>query len=418
MTPLSLIIAAGVMGHGSMYIPTPRNALESVLPGYQDGKSPTQSCTCTNGNPGGDSKTGCDQGLRGPAGQSCLWWSQGCSIGCKECATAIPGFDQFHGVAPQAGKLGFNTRYCNSSWNSEGAHVPMINATLPKKAWTLNIAAEEGSVEDAYKFNPWRAPGYAPVIDPCGQAGGKYKNQTIGGDSIYSTTPLATMGDMGSKLPKLPASFKQAKWVAGEYAEVAWGPLYNHGGGYQYRLCSAKEALTEECFQKTPLEFDRTKQTLVWNTKAVPGHDSSTPAIPAGAGSTLRFPVPEPIFVDEGTWPRKSTWARDPLPRIQDNLAGLANASSCPGPNGKSGPGCLSFKPPCPWDHGMLNCTGNGCHGTGMGACSADWVIGLVSDMVMIPKNLVPGEYVLSWRWDCEETAQIWANCADVTITA
>ena len=118
------------------------------------------------------------------------------------------------------------------------------------------------------------------------------------------------MGDMGSKLPKLPASFKQAKWVAGEYAEVAWGPLYNHGGGYQYRLCSAKEALTEECFQKTPLEFDRTKQTLVWNTKAVPGHDSSTPAIPAGAGSTLRFPVPEPIFVDEGTWPRKSTWVR------------------------------------------------------------------------------------------------------------
>eukprot|EP00729_Bicosta_minor_P016467 gene16467-30023_t len=186
------------MGHGSMYIPTPRNALESVLPGYQDGKSPTQSCTCTNGNPGGDSKTGCDQGLRGPAGQSCLWWSQGCSIGCKECATAIPGFDQFHGVAPQAGKLGFNTR----SWNSEGAHVPMINATLPKKATHLSLT---------------------PAVK---LAASTYKNQTIGGDSIYSTTPLATMGDMGSKLPKLPAS----------------------------------------------------------------------------------FPVPEPIFVDEGTWPRKSTW--------------------------------------------------------------------------------------------------------------
>ena len=27
----------------------------------------------------------------------------------------------------------------------------MINATLPKKAWTLNIAAEEGTKEDAYK---------------------------------------------------------------------------------------------------------------------------------------------------------------------------------------------------------------------------------------------------------------------------
>ena len=52
-----------------------------------------------------------------------------------------------------------------------------------------------------------------------------------------------------------------------------------------------------------------------------------------------------------------------------------------------------------PWDHGMLNCTGAGCHGTGMGACSADWVVGLVSDMVLIPKDLKPGHYVLSWRW-------------------
>ena len=28
------------------------------------------------------------------------------------------------------------------------------------------------------------------------------------------------------------------------------------------------------------------------------------------------------------------------------------------------------------------------------------------------------GHQVLSWRWDCEETAQIWANCADVSISA
>ena len=25
---------------------------------------------------------------------------------------------------------------------------------------------------------------------------------------------------------------------------------------------------------------------------------------------------------------------------------------------------------------------------------------------------------VLQWRWDCEETAQVWESCADVTITA
>ena len=41
-------------------------------------------------------------------------------------------------------------------------------------------------------------------------------------------------------------------WIV---AKVAWGIAANHGGGYQYRLCPASEDPTEECFQKTPLEF-------------------------------------------------------------------------------------------------------------------------------------------------------------------
>ena len=155
----------------------------------------------------------------------------------------------------------------------------------------------------------------------------------------------------------------------------------------------------------------------MWNTKAVPGADSSTPAVPKNG--TLRWPVPKPVFVDKGTWPEGSTWARDPLPRRQDGRAGLHNASSCPGSRALSGPGCLAFEPPCPWDHyEKLPCKGKGCHGTALGACSSDWVVGVVADRVLIPKDLTPGDYVLSFRWDCEETAQIWANCADVTISA
>lgn len=37
---------------------------------------------------------------------------------------------------------------------------------------------------------------------------------------------------------------------------------------------------------------------------------------------------------------------------------------------------------------------------------------------VKIPADLAPGDYVLSWRWDAEQTPQVWANCADVTVTA
>ena len=42
----------------------------------------------------------------------------------------------------------------------------------------------------------------------------------------------------------------------------------------------------------------------------------------------------------------------------------------------------------------------------------------MISDEIVIPADLVPGKYVMSWRWDAEETAQVWQNCADVVIAA
>ena len=132
------------------------------------------------------------------------------------------------------------------------------------------------------------------------------------------------------------------------------------------------------------------------------------------------------------TNPPGSMWARNPLPRIFDSKVGLHNASSCPGPSTRSAhspPGCLAFPAPCPWDtyltEGLLPCDDGEtsgllgrCDGNGMSQCSSDWVVGVISDHVILPKNLAPGDYVLGWRWDCEETAQIWQNCADVTIIA
>ena len=39
-----------------------------------------------------------------------------------------------------------------------------------------------------------------------------------------------------------------------------------------------------------------------------------------------------------------------------------------------------------------------------------------IVDRLQIPDTLEPGRYVLQWRWDCEETDQVWASCADVAI--
>jgi hypothetical protein len=43
-----------------------------------------------------------------------------------------------------------------------------------------------GSVQDFWRFNPWRAPGLSPVYDPCGMAGGSPIPQFNAGE--YNTT--------------------------------------------------------------------------------------------------------------------------------------------------------------------------------------------------------------------------------------
>ena len=412
---LITILVERVTSHGALYIPTPRNAMDASLPEFKGGKSPIEACTCNNGNGGYDgTKTGCDMGLRGGFdgqgdGQSCLWWSQGCSIGCKTCATET-GEVNITGNPPQAGKIGFRKRYCDST----------LESTLPREAWTLNVDVVEFSEEDSYRYNPWRAPGRAPVVDACGQSGGEYAFQNIGGDSVYYNTTNGGKGKMGSTLPPTPRE-QRPVWTRGQAVEVAWGVRYNHGGGYSYRLCPANESLTEECFQRMPLDFDRSKQVLKWND-----------------GSKTYEMGNQAIFVDGNvTFPVGSTWARNPIPRIFDSKIGLHDPESCPGPSTRaagSPKGCLAFPAPCPWDtyttDGLLPCNQTmmskdsrrgrelRCDGNGMSQCSSDWVVGVISDHVIIPETLPPGDYVLGWRWDAEETAQVWSNCADVIISA
>lgn len=39
-----------------------------------------------------------------------------------------------------------------------------------------------------------------------------------------------------------------------------------------------------------------------------------------------------------------------------------------------------------------------------------------IVDRLRLPADLPAGEWVLGWRWDCEESTQVWASCSDVTI--
>ena len=48
-------LASDVSAHGAIFIPSPRNAVDRVLPTFVNGKSPNTPCTCANGV-GGTSK--------------------------------------------------------------------------------------------------------------------------------------------------------------------------------------------------------------------------------------------------------------------------------------------------------------------------------------------------------------------------
>ena len=433
--PLALTLLPLAAAHNSLVIPTPRNAVDGSDPAMKGGGMVPGglTCTCSDGH---DCPMGAARAIGG-AGQPCLWWSQGCSIGCDYCLTdpshpanngSIPTHE-ITGNAPHADKAGFRKSYCDA---------PKTKSVLPKEFWTMNIHADEGAEDDSYRFNPWRAPGAAPVVDPCGQAGGKYPQTPMGGASNFGTVNITgshgpqtlQMGDLGSFVLPPSDPLHVPDWEVGSTPRVAWGMRFNHGGGYQYRLCPLEKwPCSEADFQKLPLDFVRGAQAIMWNN------------------GTLR-PI-EGKFVDEAVCPvvpRGSTWARNPIPRIHTDNIGMAFVGKCldqrPNPAGPAGvckqddapwcwakEDCEQFPNPCPGlDVGWY--MGNATHmppggkpffpdsNQHEGWCSGDWTLGMVSDEVVVPKDLAPGRYVLSWRMDCEETAQIWQNCADVNVVA
>ena len=195
----------------------------------------------------------------------------------------------------------------------------------------------------------------------------------------YRKTPHAEAGDLGSKLPKRPTG---TVWTAGDVAEVSWSINANHGGGYYWRLCKLPlegQLLSEACFQRTPLKFVGATR-FRWD---------DDPASEEAIATTL---------VSTGTSPAGSIWAMNPIPRNDTQSTGA------------------SFPPKC-----RETCTG--CEGGRGGACATCRCTGKwgpanleIVDRVAIPWMLPAGEYVLGWRWDTEESNQVWNACSDVTI--
>jgi hypothetical protein len=292
---------------------------------------------------------------------------------------------------------------------------------LPDRAISVNRDAAIGQLRnsklDIYRHNPWRAPGYAPVANACGLAGGTPWSTKATEEGEYRNTTFAHHGMEGTDLPELPTG---VEWHIGGEAEVTWNIDFNHGGGYSYRLCPANEPLTEECFQRHHLEFLLDKQELL---------------LPNGS----RLMVPNPVFVDEGTSPVGSIWARLPLPGVGyghrcacdlDPATDKPTDYSCGCKMGEEQGGCHTpgncssgACEPCPETAGSdcSRCDNPPNHPWGRYSfpppCNEECMRlrPAVLDVVQVPQ-LPAGKYVLGFRYDCDASSQVWQNCADITL--
>lgn len=294
-----------------------------------------------------------------------LWFNEGCQIGCQECKGHISNAAR---VNPYA--------YC---LNHHGA-----KQTIGDELRTYPT--------DPVKWNPWMAPGSAPVFSPCGLAAG----QAQGSFPQNGDVPPAGYkpGDDARDITSGPVT----EWPAGSLQEVSWKISANHGGGYAVRLCPASQELTEECFQSHHLAFAGESSWIQFGS-----HRAKRTEIRANRTTS-------------GTSPPKSQWTKVPIPSCGGYAGGgLGCDAGCSKPQ---------FESPIPglWGNGP----GNGCAGCDI-SCGNNRTCnqkhcGKVMDFHIVDKVEVPelpeGKYVMSFRWDCEQTPQIWSQCSNIKITS
>ena len=294
-------------------------------------------------------------------------------------------------------------------WFSQITEIPG-EPTLPDYARSFNVNVSSGE-DDWSRKMPWRAPGTAPVYGSgCGAAGGGPKAYDNGGFPPDGYK----QGEDFLNAPELPT---KTVWKRGSVQEVAWATFANHGGGYSWRICKKGEGkyynASEECFQNNVLTFSGDKQwiryTPFWQwgeLRTIP--DYEIPAVRVdikGRGQWTRNPVPGCYFCNQAECMRNYS-KFDDQQHCSQACSGLnVTDRSCP-------PGTTQFPEALPGLSGYYTqkcIPGTGCDGL------SGFNYNIV-DLVNIPEDIDAGDYLLSWRWDCEQSAQIWQNCADISI--
>jgi len=272
------------------------------------------------------------------------------------------------------------------------------------RTWDPHGQSECG---DFTKYNPWRAPGKAPVMDSCGIASG-FANPP----QPYVEIPRGYSG--GAKGSEVLQATAATYWKAGGTAEVGWGMSAQHGGGYSYRLCPKNSKLNEECFQSNTLSFTNKNSSIHFDDGSHADIQIPTKTYVAPDGTQWRTnPIPGCACDNGLSCGGKDFLEKSRIAGNHSHGASLYVEGSCSGQYPKS----TVYQ-----RHGSAtsDCPRGTMFEAGFDQFTQGFLVGAsnkfsVMDEVQVPNK--PGEYVLGWRWDCEETDQVWTSCADIVIT-
>jgi hypothetical protein len=167
-------------------------------------------------------------------------------------------------------------------------------------------------------------------------------------------------------------------------------------------LCPADKTLDEECFQQMPLQYANNTSKLFW--------------LAPESGR-----VDKPIFINATRLTvrnEQDVWTKIPIPAYKclaghpvDDATGKPN--SCPDEPQFAPPSGLSSDNWGMWAKDVLPGGADAPDAYIRSKGQMKW-FPFIGDYVKVPDT--PGRYVLSWRWDSEQTPQIWTNCADIYI--
>ena len=212
---------------------------------------------------------------------------------------------------------------------------------------------------------PFNSPGAAPIFgDGCGVNGGN-PNGCDGMEFIFGNCcggckngECGCGGYVGGISAKehykegLFAGAATTTWIRGEPAEVYWTSGMKHRGGYAYRLCKVKNGKPWKVTEKC---FQDGHLNFHGDTTWIYSHPRKF-----DPENWKAQPIKTTTI---GTTPQGSEWAKVNLPTKAKGGDSYA-----------------------------------------------------IKDLVEIPESLEPGQYVLSFRWDCLKTPQVWNSCANIEL--